>query len=172
MSKGYWVVKANIEDSEEYSKYIEKATLVVDNFKGNLITTTQLTDVMEKAKKAVKNHPPKTVKTPLILYTALSLPQALSANDVAIATEKVTKVVDNGNLSEVAKGADIVITMLPNGDIVEEVYDDVSEALFPIAKWSLESHLIKLYEEDRIKKEVLFNDNLSAFNKRSENKKY
>ena len=37
--------------------------------------------------------------------------------------------------------------------LVEEVYDDVSEALFPIAKWSLESHLIKLYEEDRIKKE-------------------
>ena len=37
--------------------------------------------------------------------------------------------------------------------LVEEVYDDVSEALFPIAKWSLESHLIKLYEEDRIKKQ-------------------
>ena len=37
MSKGYWVVKANIEDSEEYSKYIEKATLVVDNFNGNFL---------------------------------------------------------------------------------------------------------------------------------------
>ena len=37
MSKGYWVVKANIEDSEEYSKYIEKATLVVDNFIGNFL---------------------------------------------------------------------------------------------------------------------------------------
>ena len=37
MSKGYWVVKANIEDPEEYFKYIEKATLVVDKFKGNFL---------------------------------------------------------------------------------------------------------------------------------------
>ena len=37
MSKGYWVVKANIEDPEEYSKYIEKATLVVDSFNGNFL---------------------------------------------------------------------------------------------------------------------------------------
>ena len=29
------------------------------------------------------------------------------------------------NLSDIAKGADIVITMLPNGDIVEEVYDNI-----------------------------------------------
>ena len=48
-------------------------------------------------------------------------------------------------LDEVGKGS-------PDS-LVEKVYDDVSEALFPIAKWSLESHLIKLYEEDRIKKE-------------------
>ena len=37
MSKGYWVVKANIEDPEEYSKYIEKATSVVANFNGNFL---------------------------------------------------------------------------------------------------------------------------------------
>tara|TARA_B100000941_G_scaffold72719_1_gene49377 strand:+ start:159 stop:446 length:288 start_codon:yes stop_codon:yes gene_type:complete len=37
MSKGYWVVKANIEDPEEYSKYIEKATLAVDSFNGNFL---------------------------------------------------------------------------------------------------------------------------------------
>ena len=37
MSKGYWVVKANIEDPKEYSKYIEKATSVVANFNGNFL---------------------------------------------------------------------------------------------------------------------------------------
>ena len=37
MSKGYWVVKANIEDPDEYSKYIKKATLVVNNFNGNFL---------------------------------------------------------------------------------------------------------------------------------------
>ena len=37
MSKGYWVVKANIEDLKEYSKYIEKATSVVANFNGNFL---------------------------------------------------------------------------------------------------------------------------------------
>ncbi len=36
-----------------------------------------------KAMKAVKNHPPITVSTPVIRYTALSLPQAPSARDVA-----------------------------------------------------------------------------------------
>ena len=37
MSKGYWVVKANIEDPDEYSKYIKKATMVVNNFNGNFL---------------------------------------------------------------------------------------------------------------------------------------
>ncbi len=37
MSKGYWVVKANIDDPVEYSKYIEKATSVVANFNGNFL---------------------------------------------------------------------------------------------------------------------------------------
>jgi len=43
-----------------------------------------------KALKAVKNHPPTTVKTPVMRYTALSLPQAPSAREVPIATIKVT----------------------------------------------------------------------------------
>ena len=34
MHKGYWVVKANIIDSTDYSKYIEKATLAVSKFDG------------------------------------------------------------------------------------------------------------------------------------------
>ena len=51
---------------------------------------------------AVKNQPPITFKTPATLYTALSLPQALSAKEVPIATIKVTYVVDNGNFIDVA----------------------------------------------------------------------
>ena len=35
------------------------------------------------------------------------------------------------NLSEIAKGADIIITMLPNGDIVEEVYDNIIDEFPP-----------------------------------------
>ena len=35
------------------------------------------------------------------------------------------------NLSDIAKGADIVITMLPNGDIVEEVYDNIIDGFVP-----------------------------------------
>ena len=35
------------------------------------------------------------------------------------------------NLSEIAKIADIVITMLPNGDIVEEVYDNIIDEFAP-----------------------------------------
>ena len=50
MSKGYWVVKANIEDPDEYSKYIKKATLVVNNFNGNfLIRGGEQTDKENKA---------------------------------------------------------------------------------------------------------------------------
>ena len=37
MSKGYWVVKAKIKDLREYSKYIKKATLVVDKFDGSFL---------------------------------------------------------------------------------------------------------------------------------------
>ena len=35
------------------------------------------------------------------------------------------------NLSDIAKGTDIVITMLPNGDIVEEVYDNIIDGFVP-----------------------------------------
>ena len=35
------------------------------------------------------------------------------------------------NLSDIAKGTDIVITMLPNGDIVEEVYDNIIDKFKP-----------------------------------------
>lgn len=35
------------------------------------------------------------------------------------------------NLNEIAKVADIVITMLPNGDIVEEVYDNIIDEFVP-----------------------------------------
>jgi hypothetical protein len=56
-----------------------------------------------KAIKAVNNQPKITLSTPLTLKTALSLPQALSLKEVAIATMKVTKVVERGNFIEVAK---------------------------------------------------------------------
>ena len=39
---------------------------------------------------AVPNHPAITFNTPATLYTALSLPQALSEREVPIATIKVT----------------------------------------------------------------------------------
>ena len=35
------------------------------------------------------------------------------------------------NLSDIAKGVDILITMLPNGDIVEEVYDNIIDEFAP-----------------------------------------
>ena len=35
------------------------------------------------------------------------------------------------NLSDISKGTDIVITMLPNGDIVEEVYDNIIDEFKP-----------------------------------------
>ena len=34
MSKGYWVVRANISNQDEYSKYIKKASKVVESFNG------------------------------------------------------------------------------------------------------------------------------------------
>ena len=37
--------------------------------------------------------------------------------------------------------------------LVEEVYADVNSLLFPIAKWSLESHLIKLFEDGVLSRE-------------------
>ena len=33
MSKGYWVVRANVNNVEEYSKYVEIATGIIKNYK-------------------------------------------------------------------------------------------------------------------------------------------
>ena len=48
------------------------------------------TNDMRNATNAVTNQPKITVITPVILYTALSLPHALSAKDEPIATMNVT----------------------------------------------------------------------------------
>jgi|TARA_B100001093_G_C25971888_1_gene653653 uncharacterized protein (DUF1330 family) len=37
MNKGYWVVRANINNFDEYSKYIEIATEVIKKHSGNFI---------------------------------------------------------------------------------------------------------------------------------------
>ena len=34
MRKGYWVVRANVKNQEEYMKYMKKATKVVESFNG------------------------------------------------------------------------------------------------------------------------------------------
>ena len=41
-------------------------------------------------------------------------------------------------------------------DLVKYVYDDVPEQLHPIAKFSLEAHLIKLIGENKVKREKEF----------------
>ena len=37
MSKGYWIVRANINNQEEYLKYIKIATKVVESFNGKFL---------------------------------------------------------------------------------------------------------------------------------------
>tara|TARA_B100001939_G_scaffold294053_1_gene266911 strand:+ start:740 stop:1033 length:294 start_codon:yes stop_codon:yes gene_type:complete len=37
MSKGYWVVRANVFDKEEYSQYINLATDIIKKFDGKFI---------------------------------------------------------------------------------------------------------------------------------------
>jgi uncharacterized protein (DUF1330 family) len=37
MSKGYWVVRANISDAEEYSKYVQIATDIIDKYNGHFL---------------------------------------------------------------------------------------------------------------------------------------
>tara|TARA_B100000427_G_scaffold7856_1_gene7088 strand:- start:150 stop:455 length:306 start_codon:yes stop_codon:yes gene_type:complete len=37
MSKGYWVVRANVSDLEEYSKYVEIATGIIKNHNGKFL---------------------------------------------------------------------------------------------------------------------------------------
>jgi hypothetical protein len=41
-------------------------------------------------------------------------------------------------------------------ELVKYVYDDVPEQLHPIAKFSLEAHLIKLIGENKVKREEEF----------------
>ena len=49
MPKGYWVVRANVNNLEEYSKYIEIATEIIKNYKGKfLIRGGQQTEFEEK----------------------------------------------------------------------------------------------------------------------------
>ena len=37
MSKGYWVVRANVNNVEEYSKYVEIATGIIKNYNGKFL---------------------------------------------------------------------------------------------------------------------------------------
>tara|TARA_B100000035_G_C20626458_1_gene390420 strand:+ start:28 stop:315 length:288 start_codon:yes stop_codon:yes gene_type:complete len=37
MSKGYWVVRANISDAEEYSKYVQIATDIIAKYNGHFL---------------------------------------------------------------------------------------------------------------------------------------
>ena len=37
MSKGYWVVRANIGDAEEYSKYVQVATDIIAKYNGHFL---------------------------------------------------------------------------------------------------------------------------------------
>ena len=88
-------------------KFLIKMAIVITNIIGiitslfQFIRKTTTPDAIN-APKAVENHPSITLITPATLYTALSLPQALSDKEVPIATMKVTYVVDNGSFIEVA----------------------------------------------------------------------
>ena len=49
MSKGYWVVRANVNNVEEYSKYVEIATGIIKNYNGKfLVRGGQQTEFEEK----------------------------------------------------------------------------------------------------------------------------
>ena len=37
MSKAYWVVRANVSNSEEYSKYVQIATDIIAKYNGNFL---------------------------------------------------------------------------------------------------------------------------------------
>ena len=37
MRKGYWIVRANVKNQEEYMKYMKKATKVVESFNGKFL---------------------------------------------------------------------------------------------------------------------------------------
>ena len=49
MSKGYWVVRANVNNVEEYSKFVEIATGIIKNYNGKfLIRGGEQTEFEEK----------------------------------------------------------------------------------------------------------------------------
>ena len=88
-------------------KFLRSKRIVKSKRIGIIVTLSHrirktTTPEAKKAPKAVKNQPPITLTTPATRYTALSLPQALSASEVPIATIKVTYVVDKGNFIAVA----------------------------------------------------------------------
>ena len=37
MSKGYWVVRANVNDADEYSKYVQIATDIIAKYDGRFL---------------------------------------------------------------------------------------------------------------------------------------
>ena len=66
------------------------------------MSSNPVAKAMAKPPMAVVNHPMTTVMTPVMRYTALSRPHALSASDDPMATIKQTYVVERGSLSDVA----------------------------------------------------------------------
>ena len=66
-----------------------------------------------KRGKGRKNHPEITVITPVMRYTALSRPQALSAREEPIATMNVTYVVERGSRRDVAREISRAATVNP-----------------------------------------------------------
>ena len=37
MAKGYWVVRGDVYDKEQYSKYVESASRIINNFNGKFL---------------------------------------------------------------------------------------------------------------------------------------
>ena len=37
MAKGYWVVRGDVYDKEQYSKYVESASKIINNFNGKFL---------------------------------------------------------------------------------------------------------------------------------------
>ena len=47
MNKGYWIVRANVNNQEEYLKYIKKATKVVESFNGKFLVRGGAQEILE-----------------------------------------------------------------------------------------------------------------------------
>ena len=58
MSKAYWVVRANVSNSEEYSKYVQIATDIIAKYNGNFLILEVVTRL------SLKNQ---VLKEPLLL---------------------------------------------------------------------------------------------------------